>query len=76
MPMYNFIEYSSNYCNTTGSSWFYSKDEEDHLNVIVGNTNTFKSVKYKTKLLENTVTDGNNSILKNTTIAVHLNNFW
>ena len=27
MPMYNLLEYSSNYFKTTGSSWFYSKDE-------------------------------------------------
>ena len=26
-PMYNLIEYSSNYSETTGSLWFYSKDE-------------------------------------------------
>ena len=25
--MYNSIEYSSNYSETTGSLWFYSKDE-------------------------------------------------
>ena len=25
MPMYNLIEYSSNYSETTGSLWFYSK---------------------------------------------------
>ena len=27
--MYNLIEYSSNYSETTGSSWFYSKDEDE-----------------------------------------------
>ena len=26
MPMYNLIEYSSNYSETAGSLWFYSKD--------------------------------------------------
>ena len=25
--MYNFIEYSSNFSDTTSSLWFYSKDE-------------------------------------------------
>ena len=43
------------------------------------NTNDFKSSKYKTKLLGNTVTHGNNSILKNTTIPVplkFLSSFW
>ena len=36
-------------------------------------------IKYKAKLLENAVADGNNSILKNATIAVplkYLSNFW
>ena len=27
MPMYNLVEYSSNYSETTGSLWFYSKDK-------------------------------------------------
>ena len=27
LAMYNLIEYSSNYSGTTGSLWFYSKDE-------------------------------------------------
>ena len=27
MPMYNLLEYSSNYSETTRSLWFYSKDE-------------------------------------------------
>ena len=28
IPMYNLIEYSSYYSETTGSLWFYSKDED------------------------------------------------
>ena len=43
------------------------------------NTNYFKSFQYKPKLLENTVADGNNLILKNATITVplkYLSNFW
>ena len=27
MPLYNLLEYNPNYSNTTGSLWFYSKDE-------------------------------------------------
>ena len=30
--MYNLIEYSSNYFETTGSLWFYSKDEATNFN--------------------------------------------
>ena len=28
MPLHNLIEYSPNYSETTGNSWFYSKDEQ------------------------------------------------
>ena len=33
MPMYNLIGYSLNYSETTGSLWFYSKDEATNFNV-------------------------------------------
>ena len=35
MPMYNLLEYSSNYFKTTGSSWFYSKDETTNFNADI-----------------------------------------
>ena len=60
MPVYNLIEYRSNYCETTGSLWFcskdvwfYSKDEAINFNADITNTDNFKSFKYKTKLLGN-----------------------
>ena len=53
MPMYILIEYSSNYSETAGSLWFYSKDEAIGFNADVANTNNFKSLMYKAKLLEN-----------------------
>ena len=37
MPMYNLIEYSSNYSETTGSLWFYSKDEATNFNNYIAN---------------------------------------
>ena len=80
--MYNLIEYSSNYSETTGSLWFYSKDEATDFNAVIGNDNSFKSFEYKTKLLGNTVAqpDPNDAsgILKNSAIAVplkYLSNF-
>ena len=69
MAMYNLIEYSSNYSQTTKSLWFYSKDEVSEFNANISNTNDFKSFKYKTKLSGNTVADGANRTLKNITIA-------
>ena len=55
MPMYNLIEYSSNYSETTGSLRFYSKDEITDFNNNIKNADYSKSFNYKVKLLENTV---------------------
>ena len=56
--MYNLIEYTSKYSDTTGTLWFYSKDEATNFNADIGNNNAFKFFEYKVKLLENTVVDG------------------
>ena len=50
MPMYNLIQYTSNY----GSLWFYSKDEVTNFNADIANDDNFKSFKYKAKILGNT----------------------
>ena len=73
--MCNLIEYSSNSSETTGSLWFYSKDEASNFNVDIANGNTLKFFNYRTKLLENTVANKANGILKNATIAVALKLF-
>ena len=82
MPIYNLLEYKSNYSETTESLWFYSKDEATNFNADIANNNV-KSFEYKAKLLGNAVTqlDPNqtNGILKNATITVplkYLSNFW
>ena len=74
-------KYSSNYSETTGSLWFYSKDKITDFNSGIANTDNFKL--YKAKLLGNTVAqpapNAANGILKYVTIAVplkHLSNFW
>ena len=72
MQIHNLIEYSSNYSETTGCLWFYLKNEGTSFNTDIANDNNFKSFKYKTKLLENTITDNANEILKNATSAVSL----
>ena len=54
MPMYNLIGYCSNYSETTGGLWFYSKDEVTDFYADIANDNNFKSFKYKYKLLGNT----------------------
>ena len=47
MPLYKLIEYSSNYYKTTGSLWFYLKDEAIGFNADIFNDNNFKSFNYK-----------------------------
>ena len=78
MPMYSLLEYSSNYSETTVSLWFYSKDKVTNINADIANNINFKSFMYKAKLLEDTIADGNNWILRSVTIAVplkYLSNF-
>ena len=72
VSMYNLLEYSSNYSDTTDSLWFYSKDEAASFNVNIVSNNSFKSFKYKTRLIRNAVADGAHGILRNATIAVSL----
>ena len=46
MPMWNLIEYRSNYSETKESLWFYFKDETDNFKANIISTNDFKSFKY------------------------------
>ena len=72
MQIHSLIDYSSNYSEITGCLWFYLKNEGTSFNTDIANDNNFKSFKYKTKLLENTITDNANGILKNAASAVSL----
>ena len=79
MPMYNLIECSDNYSDTSGSLWQFKRDESPVRNT--GNpenisTNNSLSFKYKSSILEKPDADG---ILKNAKIAVslkYLSKFW
>ena len=76
--MYNLIKYSPNYTETTGSLWFYSKDEATNFNADIVSNNNFKSFEYNAVLLGNAVADRTNGIFRNATIAVplkYLSNF-
>ena len=53
MPMYNLIEYSDNYAQTTGSLWQYFRDEPDD---DIENSESFKS---KIKITGKTHNNGN-----------------
>ena len=80
MTMYNFVEYSDNYSDTSGRLWHFKRDEVPAGNVdsTIDNSQSFK---YKTTLLgktENAV-GGTNSSVKDTKKVVplkYLSNFW
>ena len=76
MSMYNLIEYSDNYADSSGSLYQFKRDEspmndaENSLNVALDNST---SSKYKASLLgKATDADGNDRSLKNTKIVVPL----
>ena len=83
MPMYNLIEYSDNYADSSGSLYQFKRDEspmndaENLLNVALDNSASFK---YKASPLgKGTDADGNDRSLKNTKIVVplkYLSNFF
>ena len=64
---------------STRSLWFNSKDETTDFNADIANDKNFKSFRYKTKLLGNTVANAAYGILRNAAITVPLKyfgNFW
>ena len=57
MPMYNLIEYSDNYSDTSGSLWGFKRDEIVN-NADVTNDDTAPSFKYKASIVGNTGDNG------------------
>ena len=75
MPMYNLIEYSGNYSDTSGSLWGFKRDEINN-NADVNNDDNAPSFKYKASLIGRTRANG---IKNEVNIAVplkYLSNFW
>ena len=74
MPMYNLIEYSDNYSDTSGSLWQFKRDEiERDLDLTVdGNyiPNNSSSFKYKSSLITN------RNGVKIAVLLKYLSNFW
>ena len=80
MPMYNLIEYSDNYSDTSGSLWQFKRDEvpDNKADLTINNSQSFK---YKASLLGKTA-----DTVPNTNISVKyakivvplkcLSNFW
>ena len=76
MAMYNFIEYSDNYADSSGSLYQFKRDESpinDTRNPLNVALDTSASFKYKANLLGKTTgDDGNNRSLKNVKTVVPL----
>ena len=70
-PMYNLIEYSDNYQDSSAILYQYKRDEppDDNANITVDNS---ESLKYKANFLGNTVADGGNGKIDNAKIVVPL----
>ena len=75
MPMYNLIEYSYNYSDTSGSLWQFKRDKvAANADLSIDNS---KSFKYKAVLLgktTNAVDNTNSSVKKHKN--KYLSNFW
>ena len=80
MPMYNLIEYSGNYSDTSGSLWQFKRDEIDN-NTDVTNDNNAPSFKYKANLIGNLSQARTKNNVKIKVIVKkkkinYLSNFW
>ena len=75
MPMYNLIEYSDNYSDTSGSLWQFKRDEIIN-NANVTNDDNASSFKYKANLIGNTQNNGRKNGVKTAVPLRYLSNFW
>ena len=80
MPMYNLIEYSDNYSDTSGSLWQFKRGEvpKNNADLAINNSYLFK---YKTTVVGKTADAVNktNNSAKNAKILVLIkypSNFW
>ena len=63
MPMYNLIEYSDNYSDTSGSLWNFKRGEIIN-NADVANDNNAPSFKIKVSIIGNTNSNGRKNGVK------------
>ena len=75
MPIYNLIEYSDNYSDTSGSLWDFKRDEIVN-NADVTNDNNAPSFKYKANLIGNTENNGTKNGVKIAVPLKYLSNIW
>ena len=75
MPMYNLIEYSDNYSDTSGSLLQFKRDEMTN-NADVTNDNNAPSLKYKASIIGNTENNERKNGVKIALPLKYLSNFW
>ena len=73
--MYNLIEYSDNYSDTSGSLWQFKRDEIIN-NADVTNDDNAPSFKYKASLIGNTEDNATKNGVKIALPLKYLSNFW
>ena len=74
MPMYNLIECSDNYSDTSGTLWQFARDEIIN-NADVTNDNNAFLFKYKANLIGNTGSNGRKNGVKIAVPLKYLSNF-
>ena len=75
MPMYNLIENSDNFSDTSGSLWNFKRDEIIN-NAYVTNDNNARSFKYKANIICDTENNGTKNGVKIAVPLKYLSNFW
>ena len=84
IPIYNLLEYNSNYSMTSGSLWNYHRHEADAAaNEIVAThrlntkkTTTIKSFEFKTKIIAGRPANKNTLDKEVLVLLKYLSNFW
>ena len=79
MPMYNLIQYSGIYSDTSGSLWQFKRDEqpkENNGNLSDVSTDNSSSFKYKSNLIGTIPNGGRKNGIKIAVPLKHLSNFW
>ena len=73
MPVYNLIEYSDNYSDTSGTLWQFARDEIIN-NADVTNDNNAFLFKYKANLIGNAGSNGRKNGVKIAVPLIYLSN--
>ena len=79
MPMYNLIQYSGIYSDTSGSLWQFKRDEqpkENNGNLSDVSTDNSSSFKYKSNLIGTIPNGGRKNGVKIAVPLKYLSNFW